>query len=54
MKNALYCQRHRALDFIRWLTEDQGIEWNTEYYELVESRIRRKIRHEKDLFAGLR
>jgi LmbE family N-acetylglucosaminyl deacetylase len=54
MKNALYCQRHRALDFIRWLTEDRHVEWNTEYYALVESRLPRKPRREKDLFAGLR
>jgi LmbE family N-acetylglucosaminyl deacetylase len=54
MKNALRCQRHRAFDFIRWLTEDQRVEWNTEYYTLIESRLRRKARREKDLFAGLR
>ena len=54
MKNALYCQRHRALDFIRWLTEDHRVEWNTEYYALVESRLHKKPRREKDLFAGLR
>ncbi|MBM3130485.1 MAG: PIG-L family deacetylase [Chloroflexi bacterium] len=54
MKNALYCQRQRALDFIRRLTEDQRVEWNTEYYILIESRLRRKSRREKDLFAGLR
>jgi LmbE family N-acetylglucosaminyl deacetylase len=54
MKNALYCQRHRALDFIRWLTEDRHVQWNSEYYELVESRLNRKSRREKDLFAGLR
>lgn len=53
MRNALYCQRHRAPDFIRWL-EDRRIEWNTEYYALVESRLNRKSRREKDLFAGLR
>ena len=45
--------RH-ALDFIRWLTEDRRVEWNTEYYALVESRLRKKSRREKDLFAGLR
>jgi len=54
MKNALYCQRHRALDFIRWLTEDRRIEWNAEYYALVESRLPKKSRREEDLFAGLR
>ncbi len=54
MKNALYCQRHHALDFIRWLTENPDVEWNTEYYSLAESRLNKKPRHERDLFAGLR
>ncbi len=54
MKNALYCQRSHALDFIRWLTEEQRVEWDREYYSLVESRLNRKPRREKDLFAGLR
>lgn len=54
MKNALYCQRSHALDFIRWLMEDQRIEWDREYYMLVESRLHKKPRRERDLFAGLR
>lgn len=54
MKNALYCQRSHALDFIRWLIEDQGVEWDREYYALVESRLNKKPRREKDLFAGIR
>ncbi len=54
MKNALYCQRSQALDFIRWLMEEQQVQWDREYYALVESRLTRKARHEKDLFAGLR
>jgi LmbE family N-acetylglucosaminyl deacetylase len=54
MKNALYCQRHGALDFIRRLIEDQKIEWSTEYYALMESHLRKKPKREKDLFAGLR
>jgi mycothiol S-conjugate amidase len=54
MKNALYCQRQQALDFIRWLTEEQRLAWNTEYYTLVESRLQSRARHETDLFAGLR
>lgn len=54
MKNALYCQRSHALDFIRWLMEDQRIEWDKEYYALVESRLHKKPRRERDLFAGLR
>jgi LmbE family N-acetylglucosaminyl deacetylase len=54
MKNALYCQRHHAVDFARMLGENSQMEWTTEYYALVESRLRRKSRREKDLFAGLR
>jgi LmbE family N-acetylglucosaminyl deacetylase len=54
MKNTLYCQRHRAFDFIRWLTEDRRLEWSREHYTLVESRRGRRTRREKDLFAGLR
>jgi len=54
MKNALYCQRHRAVDFARVLSDNPQMEWTTEYYALVESRLRRKSRREKDLFAGLR
>lgn len=54
IKNAMYCQRHDALDFMRWLTEHPQIEWNAEYYALVESRLPKKTRREKDLFAGLR
>lgn len=54
MRNALYCQRSQALDFIRWLTEDEQVQWDREYYSLAESRLNRKTRKEKDLFAGLR
>ncbi len=53
VKSAWYCQRHGALDFVRRAIEHQ-IEWNTEYYVLVESRLRRRTRRENDLFAGLR
>jgi len=54
MKNALYCQRHRVLDLVRWLADNPQVEWTTEYYALVESRLNKKPRREKDLFAGLR
>ncbi|MBI4788741.1 MAG: PIG-L family deacetylase [Chloroflexi bacterium] len=54
MRNALYCQRSHALDYIRWLMEEQHAQWDKEYYVLVESRLTRKARREKDLFAGLR
>jgi LmbE family N-acetylglucosaminyl deacetylase len=54
MKNALYCQRSRVLDFVRWLMEEQQVQWDREYYSLVESRLNRKARNERDLFAGLR
>jgi LmbE family N-acetylglucosaminyl deacetylase len=54
MAKALYCQRSHVLDSIRWLTEDRRVQWDAEYYTLVESRLNKKPRHEKDLFAGLR
>jgi len=54
MTKALYCQRSHVLDSIRWLTEDRQVQWDAEYYTLIESRLNRKPRREKDLFAGLR
>jgi len=54
VNKALYCQRSEATDFVRWLTKERQIEWDTEYYALVESRLNKKPRREKDLFAGLR
>lgn len=54
MRNALYCHRSHELDFIRWLIEEQQVDWDREYYSLVESRLNKRPRREKDLFAGLR
>ncbi len=54
MKNTMYCQRSHALDFIGWLTEERSVRWDKEYFSLVESRLNRRPRHERDLFAGLR
>ena len=54
MSKALYCQRHHILDSIRWLTEEKRVQWGSEYYTLIESRLNKKPRREKDLFAGLR
>lgn len=54
IKNAMYCQRHDALDFMRWFGAHPETEWHTEYYALIESRLPKKSRREKDLFAGLR
>ena len=54
MTKALYCQRHHIIDSIRWLTSGRQLQWDTEYYMLVESRLNRKPRRERDLFAGLR
>lgn len=54
MNKTLYCQRNHSVDFIRWLTEDRRVQWDAEYYALVESGLNKKPRHEKDLFAGLR
>jgi LmbE family N-acetylglucosaminyl deacetylase len=54
MSKALYCQRHDILDSIRWLTEEHSLQWDSEYYMLIESRLNKKPRREKDLFAGIR
>jgi LmbE family N-acetylglucosaminyl deacetylase len=54
MRNALYCHRSQELDLIRWLIEEQQVNWDREYYSLVESRLNKRPRREKDLFAGLR
>ncbi len=54
MRNALYCHRSQALDFIRGLIEEQQVNWDREYYSLVESRLNKRPRRERDLFAGLR
>lgn len=54
MRNALFCQRSHELDFIRWLADEQRIQWDHEYYSLVNSRLNRKTKKENDLFAGLR
>lgn len=54
MSQALYCQRHHILDSIGWLTEAHRVQWDAEYYMLVESRLNKKPRREKDLFAGIR
>ncbi len=54
MTKALYCQRHHIIDSIRWLTSERQLQWDAEYYTLVESRLNKKPRHERDLFAGLR
>ncbi len=54
VNKALYCQRSEASDFVRWLTKERQVHLETEYYALAESRLNRKPRREKDLFAGLR
>ena len=54
MSKALFCQRHQILDSIRWLMEDHRVAWDAEYYMLIESRLNKKPRREKDLFAGIR
>lgn len=54
MSKALFCQRSGSTDFTQWLSNHPQITWNAEYYELAESTLNKKARHEKDLFAGLR
>jgi N-acetylglucosamine malate deacetylase 2 len=50
----LYCQRNHMLDYARGLTEDRMAKWDEEYFILAASVLNRKLRREKDLFAGLR
>ncbi len=54
MSKALFCQRSGTSDFMQWLSNHPQISWDAEYYELAESTLNKKARHEKDLFAGLR
>ncbi len=51
---ALYCARNQAQDYGRWRAENEHLEWDKEYFVLHRSRLGRKPRREKDLFAGLR
>lgn len=51
---ALYCQRHHVLDFNRWLDPARGLQWKEEHFVLAASRVNRRPRRERDLFAGLR
>ncbi len=54
MRNALYCHRSRELDYIRRLIEQEQVNWDREYYRLIETHLVRRQRRERDLFAGLR
>lgn len=54
INQALFCQRNRSVDFMRWLGKNPEVRWDTEYYALAESTLNRKPHREKDLFAGLR
>ena len=54
INKALYCQRSDSSDMVRWLTKERHAQWDSEYYSLVATRLNKKPRREKDLFAGLR
>lgn len=51
---AVYCQRHHSQDFARWLQANDGMEWNEEHFILATTKMQRRPRKEKDLFAGIR
>lgn len=51
---AVFCQRHHSQDFTRWRRANAGMEWNEEHFILAASRLQKRPRKEKDLFAGLR
>jgi hypothetical protein len=51
---AVYCQRHHVMDYTRWLETSATLQWNEEHFILAESKLGKRTRKEKDLFAGLR
>lgn len=51
---AVYCQRHHSQDYARWRETNGGMHWNEEHFILAASHLGRRIKREKDLFAGLR
>ncbi len=54
MTQTLFCHRNKSLDYIRWLIAERQLEWKNEYYALAGANVKKKMRREKDLFAGLR
>lgn len=51
---AVYCQRHHSQDYARWRETNGGMQWNEEHFILAASHLGKRLRKEKDLFAGLR
>ncbi len=51
---AVFCQRHHSQDFTHWRMANAGMEWKEEHFILAASRLPKRPRKEKDLFAGLR
>lgn len=51
---AVYCQRHHSQDYARWRETNGGMQWNEEHFILAASHLGRRMKKEKDLFAGLR
>ncbi len=51
---AVYCQRHHSQDYARWRESNAGVQWNEEHFILAASHLGRRIKKEKDLFAGIR
>ncbi len=51
---AVYCQRHHSQDYARWREANGGMQWNEEHFILAASHLGKRMKKEKDLFAGLR
>lgn len=51
---AVYCQRHHSQDYARWRETNGGMQWNEEHFILAASHLGKRMKKEKDLFAGLR
>lgn len=51
---SVYCQRHHSQDYSRWRETNGGMSWNEEHFILAASHLGKRMKKEKDLFAGLR
>lgn len=51
---AVYCQRHHSQDYARWRETNGGMHWNEEHFILAATHLGKRMKKEKDLFAGLR
>ncbi len=51
---AVYCQRHHSQDYARWRETNGGMQWNEEHFILAATHLGKRMKKERDLFAGLR